>query len=749
MVDLSTLALVREKNAGDMNLMLLKRRYKSAVDEKDKRVLESTIQEVAQRLTEVRRELGKRMQHSRDNIRATSDRLQSALERQMQNVSSDTSEARKKHSSSIIDNIKRLDGVKNAYFQGKLSELQTRFSQQKNRTSDDHIENFDTVAEAVEELAAVQNELENTRQEARRYLNQLQMWQGRATAATNAVSRNEHQSAVLAVRQESLGHQNTLRHEIRKLNQRTQELTAQLDERAKEIEDLSTRVVLPRSLIDPISLGLIGENAVCDNRGNCFDGATIADFFEKTEHDDGTVAHPLTRLRVTRQTFQPVRKVGNTVKTLMTELRGEVLPGNVKCPITGEVIRRPTCNLSGQCFEEAALNDLFLQAEAGGVPAEHPVTHEALVRSDFITDPRLTQLFDSIQAQPTTIAQPPTTINNTSIVFPRNFVDSNGVIRNPVCDKLGNCYDRATISNLFDSRGEGDTIQHPATGEPVKRDAFMDAPADMRESINNLVAQTTPGNAVCPITKQIIQTPTCNFSGVCFEEAALNDLFDRAEADGVPAENPDTGEPLFRTDFTRNVRWGTTLGKVKSHIDAITQELDTSQRELHKTRKEFETYYHDCQNKLTRGQQQLETGQEQLNNGERQLAYTREQLGLRDDALTRQFHRNLQLEEEVKAYKKIEAELKHRIMIYETMHTDFNNEIGKAAHLTKQLRSTERIATVDELSNDLRAMSATEPVAQQPKKERVRRSNQPQFDPKELRRSPRNNNPPKDENFET
>ena len=393
MEETPTVSLEREKNAGEVELLVLKRRYMSAGNESEKHAIESSLGRVTQRIIELRRELGKRMQHQRNRVMASSDSLHRALEKQWQNNRNES------QVSSFINHVKRLDGVKNTYVQGKLRDLQTRFSQQKKVADDGRIEDFTTIEEAARELRMLQTELDATRRQARGYMNQLQTWRARALNASDIVSRDDHQRALQMMRNESLALRATLQAEIDKLNGNSLLMASQLRESARQIEELGARVVFPRSFIDPISRDVLVD-PVCDDDGQCFNRATIDDFFEKRSRSDGSADHPLTRARVTRSSFKDARALRGPIKELVVNLADEVIPENVKCPITKATIQTPACNFSGLCFEKAALDDLFNKAEAMSVPAKHPDTGEVLFRNEFTTNERLARIFSAMN--PTT-----------------------------------------------------------------------------------------------------------------------------------------------------------------------------------------------------------------------------------------------------------------------------------------------------------------------------------------------------------
>lgn len=393
MEETPTVSLEREKNAGEVELLTLKRRYMSAGNESEKHAIEASLGRVTQRIIDLRRELGKRMQHQRNRVMASSDSLHRALEKQWQNNRNES------QVSSFINHVKRLDGVKNTYVQGKLRDLQTRFSQQKKVADDGRIEDFTTIEEAARELRMLQTELDDTRRQARGYMNQLQTWRARALNASDMVSRDDHRRALQMMRNESLALQATLQAEIDKLNGNSLLMASRLRESARQIEELRARVMFPRSFIDPISRDVLVD-PVCDDDGQCFNRATIDDFFEKRARSDGSADHPLTRARVTRSSFKDARALRGPIKELVVNLADEVIPENVKCPITKATIQIPVCNFSGLCFEKAALDDLFDQAEAMNVPAKHPDTGEVLFRNEFTTNERLARIFSAMN--PTT-----------------------------------------------------------------------------------------------------------------------------------------------------------------------------------------------------------------------------------------------------------------------------------------------------------------------------------------------------------
>lgn len=392
MEETPTIALVREKNAGDVELLVLKRRYMSTDTESEKHEIKASLDRVNQRIIELRKELEKRMQHQRNRVMASSDRLHRALEKQLQNNRNES------QVSYFVDHVKRLDGVKSTYVQGKLRDLQTRFSKQKN-ADDGRIEDFTTIEDAARELRMLQTELDDTRRQANQYMNQLQTWRARAMNASDMVSQDDHRRALQMMRNESLALRATLQAELDKLNRNSSLMASQLRESARQIEELRARVVFPRSFIDPISRDVLVD-PVCDEDGQCFNRATIDDFFEKRSRSDGSADHPLTRARVTRSSFKDARSLRAPIKELVDTLADEVIPDNVKCPITKETIQIPACNSSGLCFEKAALDDLFNKAEAMSVPAKHPDTGEVLFRNEFTTNERLARIFSAMK--PTT-----------------------------------------------------------------------------------------------------------------------------------------------------------------------------------------------------------------------------------------------------------------------------------------------------------------------------------------------------------
>ena len=161
--------------------------------------------------------------------------------------------------------------------------------------------------------------------------------------------------------------------------------------------------------------------------------------------------------------------------------------------------------------------------------------------------------------------------NTRRSAFPRNFIDPItlvGITEPVVCDDDGFCFSKTSIDSLFALRGRNDgterTVSHPMTRERMTRDQFVDAPNFM-DVIKEAIPEATPGNIICPITKQIITDPVCTLDGECFEEEAVNELFRKANEDGVSAVHPVTGDVLKRGDFLSNPNWKRVLAEYKKN----------------------------------------------------------------------------------------------------------------------------------------------------------------------------------------